>query len=187
MLSLINIFLSVSKAAILGLTAGLLLFPLVYTIYYKFSVRKLFKYFSRFLVFSVLFLTSIYYLFFQKFEFLMFRIFAFINQSEREDLRINQVIDSFDLMITAPFSFLIGFGKPTIDRVLEYVELEPVYILVCYGTVGLLLHYVPLLFLLQKSYLQRKYNRVSYVCSDKYFFLFDIQYWILFLQRTSSG
>ena len=159
LLSLINIFLSVSKAAILGLTAGLLLFPLVYTIYYKFSVRKLFKYFSRFLVFSVLFLTSIYYLFFQKFEFLMFRIFAFINQSEREDLRINQVIDSFDLMITAPFSFLIGFGKPTIDRVLEYVELEPVYILVCYGTVGLLLHYVPLLFLLQKSYLQRKYNR----------------------------
>ena len=85
----------------------------------------------------------------------MFRIFAFINQSERQDLRINQVIDSFDLMITAPFSFLIGFGKPTIDRVLEYVELEPVYILVCYGTVGLLLHYVPLLFLLQKYYLQR--------------------------------
>ena len=167
LLSLINIFLSVSKAAILGLIAGLLLFPLVYIIYYKFSVRKLFKYFSRFLVFSIIFLTSIYYFFFQKFEFLIFRIFAFINQSERQDLRINQVIDSLDLMLTVPLSFLVGFGKPTIDRVLEYVELEPVYILVSYGAAGLLLHYVPLLFLVQKSYILRKYDkRVSYVCSN---------------------
>ena len=159
LLSLINIFLSVSKAAILGLLSGLLLFPLVYIIYYKFSVRKLFAYFNRFLVFSILFLTSIYFLFFQKFEFLIFRIFAFINQSERQNLRINQVVDSLDLMFTFPVSFLVGFGKPTVDRVLEYVELEPVYILVSYGMLGMLLHYVPLLFLVQKSYILRKYNR----------------------------
>ena len=159
LLSLINIFLSVSKAAILGLISGLLLFPLVYIIYFKFSLRKLFTFFNRFLLFSVLFITSIYYLFYQKFEFLIFRIFAFINQSESQDVRINQVVDSLDLMFTFPFSFLIGFGKPSIDKVLEYVELEPVYILVCYGLVGLLLHYVPLLFLVQKSYKLRKYNR----------------------------
>ena len=155
-ISLINILFAVSKSAIISLLFVSFLIPVLYYFYYGYGLIKVIKSYWKLIFVLFAAISLLFNIFYEKFDFLITRFNAFLNLEKGQSTRFDQVFDAFELMQSYLFSFLIGFGKPAISKVIPYIEVEPVYLLASYGFFGVLLHYLPLIFLIYFSYKLRK-------------------------------
>jgi hypothetical protein len=151
LLSLINIIFSVSKSAYLGLFVSILIFPILKVLIYKKNILFLLKSYCIILLVIGILLTPIFYFLGDNLNFILFRLNDFANSGISANTRWIQVLDSISLMFNNPYSFYIGVGKPMVYKILEYVEIEFIYLLVTYGFIGLTLHYSLLFFLIYYS------------------------------------
>jgi hypothetical protein len=152
-LAFINTLFSGSRAA----TAALLAVYLVSILFGFFRTRRKLHFLLTYVVGSALICTGLIYALWDKVLFIFFRVGALIDQSGGS--RVNQIETALSILRDGQ-SWLFGVGNVT-QRTLASsfgTEVEPVYLLVNYGILGMTLRYGLLLIIFIYAWRQLKHS-----------------------------
>lgn len=144
-LSIFNVLITASRAALLALVFSFLIVYFYQIIFIKRSLGAFIKQivYASLGVILLYILASIYIP--DRLEFLELRL----SKSE-EDLtqggRGAQIKFFMNFMSSDNWNFLFGIGKPTLND-MGYMEMEPLFLLVGYGIFGVILHYIILVYI----------------------------------------
>ena len=143
-LSVYNVVFSGSRVAIMGLVVILLTGLLVGL----FISRYKFSFFLKFFKILAIFIPAGIYFFMDRAIFIIYRFEALIEQRGGE--RFEQLQSALTLLDSG-YSWLFGVSKFYQQSVVPYTEMEPVFLLVNYGILGIVLRYGLLLATMLRS------------------------------------
>lgn len=117
-------------------------------------------------------------------------ILARVDNTEQdltEEGRGGQLNYFIDLFSDNQWYYLIGIGKPTVDR-LSFMEMEPFFLLFAYGIVGVILHYFMVVILTKNANKLRRHdlNAYFFIISTTIFYLV-FSFGFFFFREVISG
>lgn len=183
-----NVVLSGSRGALLSLFS-VVVFALIFAIFF---MKNKFYFIRNIFVAIAVISFLIYFLFYDRIEFFIYRIGFLLSDYDDEVGRVDQVILALDIYKESIYSMIFGIGNAfqRINVRSFGTEVEPIYILVNYGISGFILRYMLIVLVFKSSfdYFMREkefygqllavatlYSLISYmVFSTGYFFFQEI-------------
>lgn len=185
-LALINISFSVSRAAIISLGLSFILINLIVALFVKKNIGSFLKMSFTILITSIIAIYSFISFFPERYELIMMR-FSYMDEALNESGRGAQREFFISFMNNDYWNYFIGIGKPALDG-LGYMEMEPLFLLVAYGVIGLVLHYLLIYYSLNKvfSIAGKDGKMFSFILGVTIFYLiFSIGFF--FMRESYSG
>jgi len=185
-LALINVSFSVSRSALISLGVSFVLINLIVALFVKKDLIAFFKVFLTVVltVFTVIY--SFVSFFPSRYELILMR-FSYMDDALYESGRGAQREFFIKLMNSDYLNYFIGIGKPVLDG-LGYMEMEPLFLLVAYGIVGVILHYL-LIFVSLKKAFEIKYRdekMFAFIGGTTIFYLI-FSFGFFFMREIYSG
>ncbi len=165
LLSIANIAFSASRASMIALLLSFLLVFLLKIILERNFVKTLRTITSVVIGITVLYLIAIQIIP-DRISYIESR-FTYAERDMTEEGRGRQIAFFFHLFSQDSNNFLFGIGKPVLNDI-DYLEVEPAFLFIAYGVVGVLLHY------LLVYYYYRTVWETKEISKSRFLFLFSI-------------
>src|SRR5690554_4602552 len=185
-LALINISFSVSRSAIISLGVSFVLINLIVALFLKRNIKS----FLEILLVTAITLGAVFYSFInffpERYELIMMR-FSYMDEALNESGRGAQREFFINFMNRDYWNYLIGIGKPVLDS-LNYMEMEPLFLLVAYVVFGFILHYLLIYFSLNRVFIIKnsKENLYKFIVGVTIFYLI-FSFGFFFMRESYSG
>ena len=155
-IGLFNVILSGSRAALLALITVFAFFTGLHIFSKKHAISNLVKFFS---IIAVMYLGASYYMH-ERIEYIIYRYTVLVDTINYRAGRVKQVNDAISLL-DGLYAYIFGVGNATQRHMATSygTEVEPIYLLVNYGIVGIVLRYSIVLIISIYAYRLWKFSR----------------------------
>lgn len=156
-LAVFNVMGAASRSAIAALIISFVLIQLFRAVYLKRSVISLVKIIVTCLTLMIGTYTFMKLYLPDRIEYLEKRF-----ETAEDDITVEgrgaQVDFFFSILNAEPIYYFFGLGHPVVQD-LSFLEIDPAFILVCFGLVGFILHYLLIFLLVKRAFKLRKQNQ----------------------------
>lgn len=185
-LAVVNVLLTASRSSLIALILSFVLVHFVKAIF----IDKSFTSFIKKVILILVLVGGAFYLFMtympDRYELLEYR-FLSAEEDLTESGRGAQSALFLGLLNADSLNYIFGFGKPVVDS-LSYLEIEFLYLLACYGIVGLVLHYLLVFYVVKTAFLFKEDGNnihLFVIAATLGFLIFSLGFF--FLREAHSG